>query len=56
MAGHGMPMPDDDHGIGLPAGATKIPTHTFRQAGDLIFACHVTGHYPAGMKGTITVT
>jgi uncharacterized cupredoxin-like copper-binding protein len=55
MAGKTMPMVDDADGIGLPAGATKSLTYTFRQAGTLWYACHVAGHYPAGMKGRITV-
>ena len=55
MAGMTMPMGDDADGIGLPAGATKTLTYTFRQPGTLFYACHVAGHYKAGMKGTITV-
>lgn len=56
MAGETMPMADDADGIGLPAGATKTLTYTFRQAGTVQYACHTAGHYPAGMKGTITVS
>lgn len=56
MAGQTMPMHDDADGIGLPVGATKTLTYTFEHPGTLYFACHVTGHYEAGMKGTITVT
>ncbi len=55
MAGKTMPMADDADSIGLPAGATKTLTYTFGQAGTLQYGCHTTGHYPAGMKGTITV-
>ena len=55
MMGKTMPMADDADGIGLPAGATKTLTYTFRQAGTLQYACHTAGHYQAGMKGTITV-
>jgi uncharacterized cupredoxin-like copper-binding protein len=55
MAGRTMPMADDADGVGLPAGATKTLTYTFAQAGTLQYACHTTGHYRAGMKGTITV-
>ncbi len=54
MAGRTMPMADDADGIGLPAGATKTLTYTFARAGTLQFACHTTGHYQSGMKGTIT--
>jgi uncharacterized cupredoxin-like copper-binding protein len=55
MAGRTMLMADDADGIGLPAGATKTLTYTFREAGTLQYACHMAGHYQAGMKGTITV-
>ena len=30
-------------------------TYTFPAAGAYAFACHVTGHYEAGMKGTVAV-
>ena len=55
MAGQAMPMADDAHGIGLPAGATKTLTYTFEQPATLLYACHTAGHYKAGMKGTITI-
>lgn len=55
MAGQTMPMADDADGIGLPAGATKTLTYTFKQPGTLLYACHTAGHYQAGMKGTITI-
>lgn len=34
---------------------TKSVTYTFDGAGPYAFACHATGHYEAGMKGTVTV-
>ncbi len=34
---------------------TKSITYTFDGSGPYTFACHATGHYEAGMKGTITV-
>lgn len=34
---------------------TKSVTYTFDGTGPYAFACHATGHYEAGMKGTITV-
>jgi uncharacterized cupredoxin-like copper-binding protein len=55
MADQTMPMADDAHGIGLPAGATKTLTYTFEQPGTLLYACHTAGHYQAGMKGMITI-
>ncbi len=53
MQGIQMPMGDDADGISLPARATKTFVYTFRQAGTLYYACHVSGHYQAGMKGTV---
>ena len=34
---------------------TRSLTYTFTGPGPFAFACHVTGHYEAGMTGTITV-
>jgi len=34
---------------------TRSLTYTFTGPGPYAFACHVTGHYEAGMTGTITV-
>ncbi len=34
---------------------TKSVTFTFDGSGPYAFACHVAGHYEAGMRGTITV-
>ena len=34
---------------------TGIVTYTFDGPGPYAFACHATGHYEAGMTGTITV-
>jgi uncharacterized cupredoxin-like copper-binding protein len=34
---------------------TKSLTVTFDERGPYAFACHVAGHYEAGMRGTITV-
>lgn len=39
----------------LAPGATEEVTHTFEEAGEVLFGCHVEGHYAAGMKGTVTV-
>ncbi|NUQ38213.1 MAG: hypothetical protein HUU23_10520 [Caldilineales bacterium] len=42
----------------LPPGATKTFDYTFTEpaaTGDLELACHVSGHYEAGMKLPITV-
>lgn len=34
---------------------TRSLTYTFAGSGPFAFACHVTGHYEAGMSGTIVV-
>jgi hypothetical protein len=34
---------------------TKTLTYTFSGPGPFGFACHVAGHFEAGMQGTITV-
>jgi uncharacterized cupredoxin-like copper-binding protein len=39
----------------LQPNQTVTRDFTFTQAGDLEFACHVKGHYEAGMHSPITV-
>ncbi|HEX9775140.1 MAG TPA: cupredoxin domain-containing protein [Actinomycetota bacterium] len=39
----------------LDAGETDTITYTFEKPGELVFACHLPGHYAYGMRGTITV-
>jgi uncharacterized cupredoxin-like copper-binding protein len=34
---------------------TKALTYTFDGSGPYAYACHVAGHYEAGMRGTIVV-
>lgn len=41
--------------VSLKAGDTKTTTYTFDKAGEVVFGCHVAGHYEAGMKGTVHV-
>jgi uncharacterized cupredoxin-like copper-binding protein len=41
--------------LSLAPGETKEATITFEQQGELLYACHVAGHYDDGMVGTITV-
>jgi uncharacterized cupredoxin-like copper-binding protein len=36
-------------------GATKTLDVTFSQPGQQEFACHITGHYEAGMKLPVTI-
>ncbi len=42
--------------ITLQPGQTKEVTVTFDRAGTILYACHVPGHYAAGMVGALTVT
>lgn len=52
MAGH---MDDDPNGIVVQPGETGSITWRFTEATTVQFACHIPGHYPAGMKGSIGV-
>lgn len=55
-AGGGMSMPvDEEMAIGVEPGQTKELTVTFDGPGSILAGCHVIGHYPAGMKATITI-
>jgi uncharacterized cupredoxin-like copper-binding protein len=38
----------------ITAGQVAELTYTFQATGAFAFACHVPGHYEAGMKGTVT--
>jgi uncharacterized cupredoxin-like copper-binding protein len=46
---------DTSNSITVQPGETKEVTWRFGAAGLLEFACHQPGHYPAGMRGQITV-
>lgn len=46
---------DDDNAISLAPGQTKELTYTFEMPGMSLAGCHVPGHYPAGMKASITI-
>ena len=52
MAGH---MDGDPNGIVVQSGETESITWRFTEATTIEFACHIPGHYPAGMKGSINV-
>jgi magnesium-transporting ATPase (P-type) len=52
----GAPMHAEPGQIDVPAGRTVRLVYTFDQTGALEYGCHVPGHYPAGMRGTITVS
>ena len=49
-------MTDEADGISVEPTQTRELSHTFDAAGSTIAGCHVSGHYAAGMKMTITVT
>jgi uncharacterized cupredoxin-like copper-binding protein len=40
----------------IAPGDTEEATVTFEEAGTLQYACHIEGHYPGGMVGTIEVS
>lgn len=50
----GMPM-HDANGVTLPPGQTRELLWTFTRDGTVEYACHVPGHFAAGMLGKITV-
>jgi uncharacterized cupredoxin-like copper-binding protein len=47
---------DGDNVITVDPGQTKELVYTFEAPGESLAGCHVPGHYPAGMKATITIT
>lgn len=48
-------MADEASAIVLEPGETRSIAWTFSTPGIVEYACHVPGHYPAGMRGTVTV-
>lgn len=53
LAGH---MAEDPNGIVVQPGETGSITWRFTKARTVQFACHIPGHYQAGMKGSIHVS
>jgi uncharacterized cupredoxin-like copper-binding protein len=50
---HHDPRPGE---VSVPAGATVVTTYTFPETpGELIFGCHLPGHYDFGMRGTVAI-
>jgi len=45
----------DANTVGVPAGGSGELTYTFNRVGSTLIACHMPGHYRAGMKLAITV-
>ena len=41
--------------LSLEPGEAEEVTLTFEEPGELLYACHVDGHYEAGMVGTLVV-
>lgn len=39
----------------LSAGETQRVTVTFEDPGEVIYGCHIAGHYSAGMRGVIEI-
>jgi uncharacterized cupredoxin-like copper-binding protein len=55
MESGAMMMHDEANAVALEAGETKTVTWHFSKAGTVLIGCHQTGHYAAGMTGTVTV-
>lgn len=56
MSMGGGPMGhDEDNAISVAPGQTKELTYTFEMPGMSFAGCHVPGHYPAGMKASISI-
>jgi uncharacterized cupredoxin-like copper-binding protein len=50
---HHPPRPGE---VSVPAGQTVVTAYTFPQIpGELIFGCHLPGHYDYGMRGTVAI-
>jgi uncharacterized cupredoxin-like copper-binding protein len=52
MMGH---MDSEPNGFVLEPGETKSLIWTFTGGGDVQYACHLPGHFPAGMHGMLTI-
>ncbi len=50
-----MAMDDDPNGVSVAAGKTASLIWTFTKPGTLQYACHVPGHYEAGMSGQLNI-
>lgn len=42
--------------VSIPAGARRTTTFVFDSPGELIFGCHLPGHYDYGMRGLVRIT
>jgi uncharacterized cupredoxin-like copper-binding protein len=50
-----MTMDDDPNGVSVAPGKTTTLIWTFTRPGTLQYACHIPGHYAAGMSGQLNV-
>jgi uncharacterized cupredoxin-like copper-binding protein len=41
--------------VSVPAGESVTTTYRFRASENLLFGCHLPGHYAYGMRGTISI-
>lgn len=56
MAAHPDTKMDDPNGVSIPPGASATLIWTFTKPMTIQYACHVPGHYAAGMYGVLTIT
>ena len=42
--------------VSIPAGSKRTTTFEFSEPGELIFGCHLPGHYDYGMRGLVRIT
>lgn len=54
--GGNMEMHDEPNSFVVEPGETKEMTWKFTEPGVIIFGCHQTGHYAAGMRGTVVIS
>jgi uncharacterized cupredoxin-like copper-binding protein len=52
---HDPSMAHGPSGVLIPPGETRDLVWHFSSAGEVLFGCHVPGHYPSGMVGTVVV-
>ena len=51
---HHAPRPGE---VSVPAGETVVTSYTFpERPGELLFGCHLPGHYDFGMRGTVAIS
>lgn len=55
MSANGGRLVDSANGVGVEPRQREALVFTFAEAGSLIAACHLPGHYGAGMRATIAI-